>query len=104
MSDIALVVGKIITNIEKVIIGKRPQLTLTLAAYLCEGHILLEDVPGVAKTMLARASPKASDVLSNACNARPICCPPTSPACRSSTKKRPSSSSDLDRSLPNAAH
>ena len=57
MSDIALVVGKIITNIEKVIIGKRPQLTLALAAYLCEGHILLEDVPGVAKTMLARARP-----------------------------------------------
>jgi MoxR-like ATPase len=55
MSDIAAVAGKIIANIEKVIIGKRPQLTLVLAAYLCEGHILLEDVPGVAKTMLARA-------------------------------------------------
>ena len=40
---------------EKVIIGKRPQITLCLVAYLCEGHILLEDVPGVAKTMLARA-------------------------------------------------
>jgi MoxR-like ATPase len=40
---------------EKVIIGKRQQLTLALTAYLCEGHILLEDVPGVAKTMLARA-------------------------------------------------
>jgi len=38
-----------------VIIGKRPQVTLALVAYLCEGHILLEDVPGVAKTMLARA-------------------------------------------------
>jgi MoxR-like ATPase len=55
MSDVAAVASKIITNIEKVIIGKRPQLTLALAAYLCEGHILLEDVPGVAKTMLARA-------------------------------------------------
>jgi MoxR-like ATPase len=40
---------------EKVIVGKRPQILLTLTAYLCEGHILLEDVPGVAKTMLARA-------------------------------------------------
>lgn len=55
MSDVSAVAGKIIANIEKVIIGKRPQLTLALAAYLCEGHILLEDVPGVAKTMLARA-------------------------------------------------
>jgi len=55
MSDVAALAGKIISNIEKVIIGKRPQLTLALAAYLCEGHILLEDVPGVAKTMFARA-------------------------------------------------
>src|SRR6187549_2410017 len=53
--DVAAVAGRIIANIEKVIIGKRPQLTLALAAYFCEGHILLEDVPGVAKTMLARA-------------------------------------------------
>ncbi|MCE9532962.1 MAG: MoxR family ATPase [Planctomycetes bacterium] len=55
MSDIAGLTDKIIANIEKVVIGKRPQITLVLAAYLCEGHILLEDVPGVAKTMLARA-------------------------------------------------
>lgn len=55
MSDVAALAGKLITNMEKVIIGKRPQLTLAMAAYLCEGHILLEDVPGVAKTMLARA-------------------------------------------------
>ncbi len=54
-SDVAATAAKIVANIEKVIIGKRPQLTLALAAYFCEGHILLEDVPGVAKTMLARA-------------------------------------------------
>jgi MoxR-like ATPase len=55
MSDVAALAGKLIGNIEKVIIGKRQSLTLALAAYLCEGHVLLEDVPGVAKTMLARA-------------------------------------------------
>ena len=54
-ADAAAVTQKIIANMEKVIIGKRPQITLCLVAYLCEGHILLEDVPGVAKTMLARA-------------------------------------------------
>ncbi|HEY8503446.1 MAG TPA: AAA family ATPase, partial [Gemmataceae bacterium] len=54
-ADVSALAAKIITNMEKVVIGKRPQLTLALAAYLCEGHILLEDVPGVAKTMLARA-------------------------------------------------
>ncbi len=53
--DVAATVNRVLANIEKVIIGKRPQITLCLVAYLCEGHILLEDVPGVAKTMLARA-------------------------------------------------
>jgi MoxR-like ATPase len=53
--DVAATAGRIIANIEKVIIGKRPQLALAVSAYFCEGHILLEDVPGVAKTMFARA-------------------------------------------------
>src|SRR3981081_2296843 len=54
-AEVAVVAGKLLANIEKVILGKRPQITLALVAYLCEGHVLLEDVPGVAKTMLARA-------------------------------------------------
>jgi MoxR-like ATPase len=53
--DVAAVAARLLANMEKVILGKRHQLTLVLVAYLCEGHILLEDVPGVAKTMLARA-------------------------------------------------
>lgn len=53
--DVQAVAGKVMANVEKVILGKRSQVTLCLVAYLCEGHILLEDVPGVAKTMLARA-------------------------------------------------
>src|SRR4051812_24515610 len=53
--DVATVAGKIVGNIEKVIVGKRQPVTLALVAVLCEGHVLLEDVPGVAKTMLARA-------------------------------------------------
>src|SRR5918994_892007 len=54
-ADVQAVAGKVMANVEKVILGKRPQITLCLVSYLCEGHILLEDVPGVAKTMLARA-------------------------------------------------
>jgi len=46
---------RIIANVERVIVGKRQQLILALVAWFSEGHILLEDVPGVAKTMLARA-------------------------------------------------
>jgi MoxR-like ATPase len=55
MADVTAVSKKILANIEKVIIGKRQEIILVLAAYFSEGHILLEDVPGVAKTMLARA-------------------------------------------------
>jgi len=59
VSDVAATASKIINNVEKVIIGKRQQLVLSLVAYFCEGHSLLEDVPGVAKTMLARALAKS---------------------------------------------
>lgn len=55
MSQVTPTAKKIIANIEKVVIGKRQEIVLALVAYLSEGHILLEDVPGVAKTMLARA-------------------------------------------------
>ena len=55
MADVPNTAKKIIANVEKVIVGKRPQIILSLVAWFCEGHILLEDVPGVAKTMLARA-------------------------------------------------
>jgi MoxR-like ATPase len=49
------VAKKIIANVEKAIVGKRKQLVLSLVSWFSGGHILLEDVPGVAKTMLARA-------------------------------------------------
>ena len=55
MSSVAAVAKKLIANIEEVVIGKRQQVVLTVVACFSEGHILLEDVPGVAKTMLARA-------------------------------------------------
>lgn len=45
----------LIDNVEKVIIGKHPVIELAVIALLCKGHVLLEDVPGTGKTMLARA-------------------------------------------------
>lgn len=54
-SIVAPVANRIIDNIEKVIVGKRDEIILTVMACFAEGHVLLEDVPGVAKTMLARA-------------------------------------------------
>jgi MoxR-like ATPase len=49
------VVGKLLGNIENVVIGKREQIRVVLTALACGGHVLLEDVPGTAKTVLARA-------------------------------------------------
>ena len=46
---------KLISNISKVIIGKRDEIRLAVICLLCEGHLLIEDIPGVGKTMLARS-------------------------------------------------
>ena len=50
---------KIINNIEKVIVGKRGAVELALVSLLCQGHLLIEDVPGVGKTVLARSLAKS---------------------------------------------
>lgn len=52
-------VQKVVDNIERVIIGKRHTIILALSALFAEGHVLLEDVPGVGKTMLVRAIAKS---------------------------------------------
>lgn len=46
---------RVISNIEKVIVGKRPTVEQAVVSLLCQGHLLIEDVPGVGKTMLARS-------------------------------------------------
>ncbi|HEX6512818.1 MAG TPA: MoxR family ATPase [Chloroflexota bacterium] len=46
--------NELIANVEKVIVGKRDVVELTLVALLCQGHVLIEDVPGVGKTTLAK--------------------------------------------------
>ena len=55
MREIQDFAGQVIDNVEKVIIGKREAIELLMVALLNEGHVLLEDVPGTGKTMLARA-------------------------------------------------
>ena len=70
-TDVSGLARRIITNVEQAIVGKRPQIVLAVTAWLAEGHILLEDVPGVAKTMLARALAR-----SVGCSFRRIQCTP----------------------------
>jgi MoxR-like ATPase len=67
MEDPRIIAERIIANVEKVIIGKETEVRLTLIALLCQGHILIEDVPGVGKTILAR-----SVATSAGCNFRRI--------------------------------
>lgn len=62
---------RLIANVELAIVGKRKQLVLSLVAWFSGGHILLEDVPGVAKTMLARALAR-----SFGCNFKRVQCTP----------------------------
>ncbi|HJX35422.1 MAG TPA: AAA family ATPase, partial [Dehalococcoidales bacterium] len=47
--------GKVKENVEKVIIGKGDVVELVILALLCEGHVLIEDIPGVGKTVLAKS-------------------------------------------------
>ena len=55
LEDVAKVARDLIENTERVIVGKHDQIVLVVATLFSEGHLLIEDVPGVAKTMLARA-------------------------------------------------
>ncbi|HLF74876.1 MAG TPA: MoxR family ATPase [Anaerolineales bacterium] len=55
MEDVQRFVAPLIENVEQVIVGKRPAIEFIMVALLCEGHVLLEDVPGSGKTMLARS-------------------------------------------------
>jgi len=56
MTSLTTFADRVIENIETVILGKRAQIEHLLIAMLCQGHVLIEDVPGTGKTMLARAA------------------------------------------------
>jgi MoxR-like ATPase len=59
MADIQSFGEKLINNLEKVIVGKRQTIEMVVVGLLCQGHVLIEDVPGVGKTMLARSLAKS---------------------------------------------
>ncbi|MFN2144553.1 MAG: AAA family ATPase [Anaerolineales bacterium] len=59
MEDVQAIAERITANVEEVIVGKHEAVLLTTIALLCEGHVLIEDVPGTGKTMLAKAVSKS---------------------------------------------
>lgn len=59
MADIQSFGNKLITNLKKVIIGKQQTIESVVVGLLCQGHVLIEDVPGVGKTVLARSLAKS---------------------------------------------
>lgn len=65
MTDVKAFGERVISSLEKVIVGKRQSLELVVIGLLCQGHILIEDVPGVGKTMLARSLAKSLDCIFN---------------------------------------
>src|SRR6266545_6875695 len=67
---------RLLVNVETVVHGKREEIKLVLAALACRGHVLLEDVPGTAKTVLARAIAQSVE---NAAFARVQCTPDLQP-------------------------
>jgi len=59
MADVQSIANKIVENVERVIVGKKRPVQLTVLGLLCQGHLLIEDVPGVGKTVLAKSLSKS---------------------------------------------
>ncbi len=65
MTTVSEFTETVVTNVETVIVGKRARIELLLVAMLCQGHVLIEDVPGTGKTMLARAAAASMNITFN---------------------------------------
>ncbi|MGH2607174.1 MAG: AAA family ATPase, partial [Anaerolineales bacterium] len=55
MEELRLLADRVVGNVEKVIVGKTEAVRLTVVGLLCQGHLLIEDVPGTGKTVLAKS-------------------------------------------------
>lgn len=55
LEDVAVRARRILDEVERAVVGKREALGLALTAMLADGHVLIEDYPGLAKTLIARS-------------------------------------------------
>jgi MoxR-like ATPase len=62
LDDVAPVAGRILDEVEKAVVGKRDALELVLLGILADGHVLIEDNPGLAKTLIARSFAQTTDL------------------------------------------
>lgn len=100
LGDVADLCGRVAGNVQRVIVGKPDVVRVALVALLAEGHLLVEDVPGVGKTSLAKALARSIDCSVSRVQFTPDLLPGDITGCRSSTGRRRSSSSAPAPSSP----
>src|SRR5882762_9376282 len=62
LADVSRISGRILDEIERAVVGKREALSLVLLGLLADGHVLIEDFPGLAKTLMARSFAQATSL------------------------------------------
>ena len=62
IADVAAVSARVLDEVEKAVVGKREALELVLLGLLADGHVLIEDYPGLAKTLAARSFAQATSM------------------------------------------
>ena len=78
IASTAAACDRILAELETVVVGKRPELELVLSGLLAGGHILLEDLPGLGKTLIARSLAQVTGLtVGRACSSRLTSCQPT---------------------------
>ncbi len=91
----ATLLGEAIAEVQRVIVGQEHMVEQLMVGLLAKGHVLLEGVPGTAKTLAVRTFARSSAATSPASSSRPTWCPPTSSAPASTRRSRRSSTSTL---------
>ena len=90
--DIQKLSQDILRETGKIVVGKDDRIRLIIVAVLSDGHVLLDDLPGVGKTTLVKAISTPWAAGPGASSSCRTCCPATSSACRSTTRKPGTSS------------
>ena len=96
-TELQSLVAELETNIGQVVLGKAEVVRMCVVALLADDHVLLEDVPGVGKTLIGKALAKSISAASAAFSSPPTCCPATSPAATYSIRRPASSSTRAGR-------